>query len=216
MKYSAIPNLIIGIGFICAELLLLSGGEEQMNTAGWISIFVALIAVAGGIWGQIVQFKKDAQRIDGVNATAGEVKSDTSGMKPKIDRIEELSKQMSSDIVREILPQISNVGKIGEDVGKLLEGYKVEKEIKNRVSTSLNNPDYLISSIKLLYDINASCNGQIQELTNEVYNLRNENAVLKEEVFQLKEERTKLKQENFDLRQTMNQSMDRNIGARER
>lgn len=193
MKIPYTSSIIIVIGFICAELILLSGGEQDMDTAGWISITVALIAVASGIWMQIVQFKKDGQRIDGVNKTTAQVKADTSEMKPKVSNIEELSKQISNDIVRTILPQMNHVGRIEESVGKLLEGYLVEKEIKSRVSSSLNNPDYLLGSIQSLFEINAGYNQQIQKLTNDNLLLQNENEGLRKEVKQLQEENLHLK-----------------------
>lgn len=193
MKIPYVPSIIIVIGFICAEIILLSGGEQDMDTAGWISITVALIAVASGIWMQIVQFKKDGQRIDGVNKTTAQVKADTSEMKPKVSNIEELSKQISNDIVRTILPQMNHVGRIEESVGKLLEGYLVEKEIKSRVSSSLNNPDYLLGSIQSLFEINAGYNQQIQKLTNDNLLLQNENEGLRKEVKQLQEENMHLK-----------------------
>ena len=49
--------------------IIMQGVEEKnMDIAGVVSIIVALIGVAGGIWAQVYQFKKDAQRIDSVNA----------------------------------------------------------------------------------------------------------------------------------------------------
>lgn len=164
-----------------------------MDTAGWISITVVLIAVAIGMWLPIIQLKKDGQRIDGVNKTTAQVKADTSEMKPKVSNIEELSKQISNDIVRTILPQMIHVGKIEESVGKLLEGYLVEKEIKSRVSSSLNNPDYLLGGIQSLFEINAGYNQQIQKLTNDNLLLQNENEGLRKEVKQLQEENLHLK-----------------------
>lgn len=210
MKIPYASSIIIVIGFICAELILLSGGEQDMDTAGWISITVALIAVASGIWIQIVQFKKDGQRIDGVNKTTAQIKADTSEMKPKVSNIEELSKQISNDIVRTILPQMNHVGKIEESVGKLLEGYLVEKEIKSRVSSSLNNPDYLLGSIQSLFEINAEYNQQIQKLTNDNLLLQNENEGLRKEVKQLQEENLHLKGLEWEP------EMQRDIGDLER
>lgn len=210
MKIPYASSIIIVIGFICAELILLSGGEQDMDTAGWISITVALIAVASGIWMQIVQFKKDGQRIDSVNKTTAQVKADTSEMKPKVSNIEELSKQISNDIVRTILPQMNHVGKIEESVGKLLEGYLVEKEIKSRVSSSLNNPDYLLGSIQSLFEINAGYNQQIQKLTNDNLLLQNENEGLRKEVKQLQEENLHLKGLEWEP------EMQRDIGGLER
>lgn len=193
LKIPYASTAIIVIGFICAAIILLSAGEQHMDTAGWISITVVLIAVAIGMWLPIIQLKKDGQRIDGVNKTTAQVKADTSEMKPKVSNIEELSKQISNDIVRTILPQMIHVGKIEESVGKLLEGYLVEKEIKSRVSSSLNNPDYLLGGIQSLFEINAGYNQQIQKLTNDNLLLQNENEGLRKEVKQLQEENLHLK-----------------------
>lgn len=202
LKYAYAPFIIIEIGLICAELILLLGGETNMDKAGWISITVALIAVASGVWTQFVQFMKDKQRIESVKQTAGEVKADTSEMKPKINTIEELSKQISDDIVRSILPKMESVGKIGQDVDSLLQGYNLEKEIKSRISPSLN-PEYLIGSIQVLYEENAASNTLVRELTEEKYILQNENNKLKQEVIQLKEQNERLKKENSELNQQM-------------
>lgn len=181
-----------------------------MDTAGWISITVALIAVASGIWMQIIQFKKDGQRIDGVNKTTADVKSDTSEIKPKVSNIEELSKQISHDIVRTILPQMNHVGRIEESVGKLLEGYLVEKEMKSRVSASVSNPDYFLGGIQTLYEINAGYNQQIQKLTNDNRFLQNENEGLRKEVERLRKENMRWQESEW------NPEMQRDIDDLER
>ena len=57
-----------------------------MGAAEWVAIAIAILGVAGGIWGQFYQFKKDGQRIDGVNETSKSVKEDTAVMRPSVNR----------------------------------------------------------------------------------------------------------------------------------
>ena len=82
-----------------------------MDVAGWIAIAVALIGVAGGIWAQVYQFKKDAQRIENVNQATNGVKEDTVVMKPKVERIEKISDEMKADYLRNLYPTVGEMNK---------------------------------------------------------------------------------------------------------
>lgn len=65
-----ISYIIIFICTCIAEIVLILGENATMGIAEWVAIGIALLGVAGGIWGQIIQFKKDAQRIENVNQIA--------------------------------------------------------------------------------------------------------------------------------------------------
>lgn len=65
-----ISYIIIFICTCIAEIVLILGENATMGIAAWVAIGIALLGVAGGIWGQIIQLKKDAQRIENVNQIA--------------------------------------------------------------------------------------------------------------------------------------------------
>lgn len=65
-----ISYIIIFICTCIAEIVLIRGENATMGIAAWVAIGIALLGVAGGIWGQIIQLKKDAQRIENVNQIA--------------------------------------------------------------------------------------------------------------------------------------------------
>lgn len=55
-----ISYIIIFICTCIAEIVLILGENITMGIAEWVAIGIALLGVAGGIWGQIIQFKKIA------------------------------------------------------------------------------------------------------------------------------------------------------------
>lgn len=157
-----------------------------------VGITIALIGIAGGIWAQVIQFKKDAQRIDGVNKTAGEVKSDTSEIKPKVENIERSTNIIREDITRTVLPKVERLDNIGSNVSELLEAKHVEDALKQKVSVAVTNPDYIQSAVKLIYEKNAALEGRVSELTNDKILLQMKND-------ELQQENTQLHQKNKDL-----------------
>ena len=60
-----------------------------MEWSGWIAIVVAFLGIAGGIWTQIIQFKKDARQIDNLKSDVGNVKVDTGTMLPTLQYTDE-------------------------------------------------------------------------------------------------------------------------------
>lgn len=87
MQESKISHTIIFACIIIAEIILL-GGNVEVGIGEWTAVIVAIIGVAGGIWAQIIQFKKDAQRIDSVNSTASSVKEDTTEIRPLVAKMD--------------------------------------------------------------------------------------------------------------------------------
>lgn len=163
-----------------------------------IGLAGSILAIAGGVWTQVVQFKKDAQRIDGVNKATAEVKKDTSEMIPRIRNIETCTNIIKDDITRQILPQVREISNISGGLSELIEAKRIEDAIKQRVTVSLDNPDYIHNAIKLVYENNAALNVRVQELTNE-------NNVLRAENIRISYENNKLKQRNQELSEQVHQ-----------
>lgn len=185
------PNCYIILSIILAYAILFIGfyKEENNMTAATITalsaIGVALLGAASGIWTQVVQFKKDAQRIDGVNDTASSVKSDTSDMKPRVCNIEENVK----DIRKEVMEHLASKYNQLDGITSLVNEMEYQKRRQNEISSSLLSPDYFIDGIKNVYDENARLNEQVKALEREV-------AVLKQEVLSLK---NKAKYQDIDV-----------------
>lgn len=189
MKRGYLPFMIIVAGCITGEMILLLGEKTDMTIAEWIAIIVAAIGLVGGIWTQIVQFHKDAQRIESVNKTANDVKADTTDMKPRVSNIEKHTLQLRDNM----MVKSGRIDEAINGVSELVNAYRVEYEIKNRVSYNLISPDYLLRGIKAVYDENARLNSLNQELSSENILLKNQVAALTAEGEALKIQNNELK-----------------------
>lgn len=162
-----------------------------MTVAEWIAIAVALLGVAGGIWAQVYQFRKDAQRIDSVNQVANTIKHDTTKMEPAVERIEGTTNKMEEQMLGTILPQLSNfkdkLGRLEGGINVVVKKVEVEKEIQNRVSATIENPDYIKGAVDSIYNENARLNIEIRNVTEQNKILNFENIKLKQENQKLRE-----------------------------
>ena len=198
MFFTSVPFIIIVISQIVAWIILFM--EEDVMNGNVLAIVIALIGVAGGIWTQVVQFKKDSQRIDGVNSSVGNVKNDTSEMKPKVENIDRNCNIIRDDISRIVLPQMSTISNMQSGVAELIEAKHLDDKIKSRVSTSIDNPSYIINGVNLVYERNARLENEKAELINEkfqlqaqIQNLQNEKDILRSENVKLLNEVNNLK-----------------------
>lgn len=197
MHFSILSFIILLISQIVAWVILIMG-DYRMD----ISMIIALIglggsmlSIAGGIWAQVVQFKKDGQRIDNVNDTATSVKNDTTDMKPKIDNINENTKVIRDDITRSILPQMNSIANLNSGVAELLESKHIDDAVKQKVSSYIENPVYIQNAVSLIYEKNAALEVKVSELNVEKAHLDMQVKILKEKNEKLLEENQKLKQE---------------------
>ena len=196
-KISIIPLIPVVISFIIAEGILIYGDVKEnsyMDVGGCIAVVVALIGVAGGIWMQIVQFKKDAQRIDSVRTVSCEVKNDTTDMRPKVTRIENVTDNIDKRIGEKILPKIDKLDGIDE----VLKEIEFKKRIANEVLPSLGNPEYIVTGIQQVYKENARLNEENKNLNRNVYNLKAENEFLKLENARLNDKLNNQQTSNMD------------------
>lgn len=198
-----IPQVMIIMGMVIAEAYLAYSymteenikGALTMDKQGAIAIFVALISVAGGIWAQFVQFKRDSGKVDVVNNNVGGVKSDTSEMKPDVKNINENVKKVRDEVVEKIVP---NLGKL-EGITTLVDAYKVEQAIKERQSPNLTDQDILIGSIKLIYDENSRLMDNYKRALQKIKQLELEKMALEKEIHKYKsKEKPLLKDINRD------------------
>jgi len=156
--------------------------------ANIIALVVALLGVAASIFNAVYTFKKDSN-------TIGTVKADTSEIKPKIDNIKEYTKN-TNDILRDKL--IHDINKITEGV-EILD--KVDREldfqnkIKNQISSSIQNEDYLLNSIKEIYQKNAQLNIDLRNKEIELSNAKRSIQVKEEEIEILNNELASLRKE---------------------
>lgn len=156
-----------------------------MDFADWAPITVAIIGVAGALWTQVCQFKKDAQRIEGVNQVSHTIKQDTTKIEPTVERIEGTTNKMEEQMLGTILPQLNNfkdkLGRLEGGMDVVVKKVEVEKENQNRVSAVLENPTYIQGAVDLIYKENARLNRDIRVLTEQNQMLNLENMKLKQE-----------------------------------
>lgn len=193
-----ISYIIIFICTCIAEIVLILGENATMGIAAWVAIGIALLGVAGGIWGQIIQFKKDAQRIENVNQTTSTVKSDTSKMTPiVVDTGKKVVEMRDHLLVRE-----SQIDSTMEGVKELVDEKHYQDKQKRDISIELSSPDYLVAAVTAVYEKNASLEKMVREykvkdrqninqiaiLTAENQRLQEENQVLNEQLISLQAE----------------------------
>lgn len=195
----------IAYALLAYEYVVNGGGDNIMDTAGIIALVVALIGVAGGIWAQIVQFKKDRQHIDIVNETSKEIKSDTSRMSPQVENINAKTEVIYSDILRNILPSVSTIEQLSGGMDQLVENLHFEEKMKSKVSTEQPQQDIMNAYISSIYQKNAALNDQIislelerTELLNTIERVKSENKVLNKENARLKQEMKKFEYSQHD------------------
>ena len=174
-----IPFLLIIMGMIESYVYILyyfglNKGGSNMDTGtiigSVVAIFVALLSVAGGIWAQVVQFKKDS-------GTMNSIKSDTSEMKPTVHNIDENVKKVRDEVVETIVPKMTKL----EGIDLLVEDYKYREKI--RLEKSVNyNKDALKESIEVIFEENAKLTKALKEKEEVNEYLVVENRRLKEKV----------------------------------
>lgn len=173
-----------------------------ISPEGIIAIVVALLGVAGGIWAQFVQFKKDAKRMDDINTHVGTVKADTSEMKPQVSTVDENVKKIRDEVVEKVVP---NVGKLS-GIDTLVRVHEIQEAIKRENSPNLYDKDTLKGTIDLVYTENAKLARENNEKNHRITELEIENTAYRSkcqqfdmELQQIKEENTNLIQENSRL-----------------
>lgn len=196
-KELPIPQFMIIIGVVIAEAYLafnymaeeniIGRGVLIMDKQGVIAIFVALIGVAGGLWAQFVQFKRDSGKV-------GEVKSDTSEIKPDVKNINENVKKVRDEVVEKIVP---NLGKL-EGITTLVDAYKVEQAIKEKQSPNLTHRDVLVGTIDLIYEENSKLMDDYRRALQKIKQLELEKMALEKELHNYRES-TRLDRDRHDI-----------------
>ena len=177
--------------------LLVYGGKEEvnMNTAGIVSIIVALVGIAGGIWCQIIQFKKDAQRIDSVNSRSANIEKDTTLMVPTLERTDKNVQQIRD----KLMTKEEAISTALNGVSELVQAKHTSDAIRQNVSSVIADPAYIQNAISLLYDQNASLSIKNHDLKREVDRLRNQCELLSRENSQLKNELSRGHDDHEDM-----------------
>lgn len=164
-----------------------------METQGWVAITVSIIGVIGSLIGLLIQFRKDAQRIDGVNKNAAEVLNHSIGFKPQIERTDKNVSEIRDKMLRDEI-SISNAL---SGVSELVEAKRIEERIKAEASQRVCSPEILTAEIKLLFETNAE--------------LVSENAILKKENKTLLYENKALKLDNEMLRKNQEKQPEKKL-----
>ena len=177
--------------------------EGDIMNGDAVAIVIALIGVAGAIWSQVVQFKKDAQRIEGVNNTASSIKSDVSEIKPKVENIDRNCNIIRDDISRCVLPQMNDISNMQSGIAELVEAKHLDDKIKGLVSHTVDNPSYIKNAVDAVYYKNCSLEEEVRKLNDEKYQYEIH-------IQTLQDEKNKLRSENIRLMNEVN-VLKRNI-----
>lgn len=126
-----------------------------MGVEGIIAITVALIGVVSGLWGQIIQFKKDGNTIK-------DVKVDTTEIRPKVQEVSENVKDIKRDITYRILNHIEKL----DGVDELVDELHFQQRLKQDISKELLPQDNFVAELQRLYEKIATLE-QEKSLANE-------------------------------------------------
>jgi len=164
-------------GIICiviAEIIIYKGEVRNMD-ASLIALTVAIIGVAGNLFVLFLQFRKDSNKI-------GDVKTDTSEIKPRVLDTNEHIKKVRDVVVERLTPKVENADNTGnkllDGVGKLVSELEFQKRLKNELSGSIPTPDYLVGGIHSIYEENVSLQQIIKERESRIRTLTQENKIL--------------------------------------
>ena len=205
-------NLPLIIGLITA-LVVIYKGENNIMT-NYIGLIIALITVAGSILANFFQYRKDSN-------TIGTVKSDTSNMLPKVDTINENTKEINKYIVDDVkgsLQDIINIGnKIHEnnvDIKLIADDVKFRQRLSSEYKgvttrdTIISGIDEVYTNNSVLQEIIKEKDKSILELSRSIKSMKQENELLNKENINLKsqirkleedKEQTNEKEDDFEL-----------------
>lgn len=143
-----------------------------------VAIVVAIIGLAGGIWMQVVQFKKDGQRIDSVNDTAKKVSEDTAHMRPEIDTMAADVKYLHDSA----LANEHDNQSVQNGVKELLEAKHINDALREAAKSNIPTVDRMQSYIEILYISNSEKDSKIIELNHELLVLQQEKEKLEADI----------------------------------
>ena len=169
-------NLPLIIGLI-TELVVIYKGENNIMT-NYIGlkialITVALITVAGSILANFFQYRKDSN-------TIGTVKSDTSNMLPKVDTINENTKEINKYIADDV---------------KFRQRLSSEYKGVTTRDTLISGIDEVYTNNSVLQEIIREKDKSILELSRSIKSMKQENELLNKENLNLKSQIRKLEEE---------------------
>lgn len=182
MNKIQITACCIPLFFSALAVLWLALTEDNMNTANWIAIVVALIGVTGSLAANFFQLKRDGKTITNIDRT-------TSETKPQIKGIEESAKKVRDVLIEEIRPEVKQLSSANTKLDYITKEIDYQKRIKADISSAVNDSAYLIAGINKVYEENArlarECAAQkesLRILTFEKADLIKENRELKTEL----------------------------------
>ena len=169
-------NLPLIIGLI-TELVVIYKGENNIMT-NYIGlkialITVALITVAGSILANFFQYRKDSN-------TIGAVKSDTSNMLPKVDTINENTKEINKYIADDV---------------KFRQRLSSEYKGVTTRDTLISGIDEVYTNNSVLQEIIKEKDKSILEFSRSIKSMKQENELLNKENINLKSQIRKLEEE---------------------
>ena len=174
---SAVAELYLFIYYINIKKIG-SADMDGTQIGAIVAIVVAIIGLAGGIWTQVVQFKKDGQRIDSVNDTAKKVSEDTAHMRPEIDTMAADIKYLHDSA----LANEHDNQSVQSGVKELLEAKHINDALRETAKASIPTVDRMQSYIEILYTSNSEKDSKIIELNHELLVLQQEKEKLEADI----------------------------------
>jgi len=172
---------------------LILGGAHDMDIAQWITLAVALIGVAGGIWMEFRQLKRDSKSIDSIKADTDSLVKD---VKPAVADTQEHAKKITSDVI----PKIDSLTEMKTIITELGKETAIQKEIRNKAGKELDLSK-IIGQITASFEKTSTLTDQVTHLNQKVIMLEQEKQRLNTQIFDLTNQLQETQLQNVSLQQ---------------
>lgn len=198
-NWNIIIPILIELFALSIALSSFFGGNVMESVNFWkeaIAIVVAILGLIAVIVGNIMTTKRDTKNAslqgEETRSAIKEVKVDTSDIKPKINNINENTKETNEIIARKLEPilttSVSKIDALHKDMER-------KEWLKSQTSVTLYDKDKFMGGIEKLYEENA-------KLTNENRDLRIQLVESQSRVKSLEAKNKDLQEENEMLKST--------------
>ena len=159
-----------------------------MGVAQWVTIIVALVGVAGGIWMQVIQLKKDVQKMEDIKEKCIGLRTGHRDLSAEHKELSAEHKELSAehkDLSREHKDLSNKIDikteKLDEKLTDIIMVQKTEKARREEASKHIPDATRFIKESQGMFDTIYTLNKSMDELKQENNQLKVENALLKRE-----------------------------------
>lgn len=149
-----------------------------MDTAGIVTIVVAIIGLIGAVIREIVVSSKQGHTIT-------DIKSDTGDMKPMVDHIEKNTEKIKDEVAEKLVPNIATISQIQSQISDIHSDMEYKNRLKSETSEILGNKDYFLGGVENLFEENSRLQAENKLLRHTVECERQKTASMQQTIERL-------------------------------